>query len=246
MWALSSGCGTSWLSLFLAAQVLSSCFFVAHSQDAGNVTIRIELLPKYPKVGDSVKLIPELTDWAVTSCLWLRSFGTHNYRIFLHEFQPNDKITKGDGHDGKQFLLQYCDLLITKLNMRDMGFYKIIKTTTGETEIGEAFLQILEDTEVVTPSLDPPKRKERVDTVVTVAGILVGCLIGAVLVVSLISCQITKQPEGLGSGEGRSPHSSSKPGSQPRLSIHTLGPGPAPQSQQRLSIHSLGPVPTYT
>nr|XP_008120710.1 PREDICTED: uncharacterized protein LOC103281272 isoform X1 [Anolis carolinensis] len=209
------------------AQISISCFFVAHSQDPTTVNITVVLLPEYPKVGGSVTIIPGTTKRDVTSCLWLKNFEDGYHRIILNEFKPNNKVTKGDKYDGRQFLREHCALLITKLDIEDQASYKIIKNTTSETETGETFLRILGDMD----TSGPHKPQQRVITVGTMAGIIVGCLIGSVLIVGLITYQTMKQSErnSWGSGEGRSPHSSSKPGSQQRLSIHNLGPVPAPQ-----------------
>ncbi|XP_016853631.1 uncharacterized protein LOC107983663 isoform X2 [Anolis carolinensis] len=231
MWALSSGCGTSWLSLFLAAQILISCFFVAHSQDTKIVNISVVLLPEFSMVGDSVTIIPETTERDVTSCMWFRSFEGKYYPIIFKQFKPDERVMRGDGYDGRQFLRENCALRITELDIADMAIYMIIRNTTSKTEAGKVFLRILRDSKVVTPSPVPHKLEPKVITVGTMAGIIVGCLIGSVLIVGLITYQTMKQSErnNLGSGEGRSPHSSSKPGSQQRLSIHNLGPVPAPQ-----------------
>ncbi|XP_062818321.1 uncharacterized protein LOC134293734 isoform X2 [Anolis carolinensis] len=241
MWALSSGCGTSWLSLFLAAQIWSSCFLVAHSQATKNVTISIAVTPEYPLIGDSVTLIPVTTAMDVISCLWLKSFDSEYHEIFLHKIKPDNKVVMGDGYDGRQILRSNCTMRITQLKTEDMTLYVLIRNTTGVTEIGKTFLRILEDTN--TPSPDPDAGEPKVITLGNMAGIGVACLIVSLLIVGLIMYRTMKQPEGLGSGEGRSPHSSSnlgsggrrsphtpsKPGSQPRLSMHTPGPGPAPQ-----------------
>nr|XP_016853634.1 PREDICTED: uncharacterized protein LOC107983664 [Anolis carolinensis] len=208
MWALSSGCGTSWLSLFLAAQILISCFFVAHSQDPTAVNITVVLLPEHPKVGGSVTITPETTKRDVTSCLWLKGSEQGYNRVILNEFKPDSKVTNADQYNGRQSFKENCALHITKLDVEDQASYKIIRNTTSETETGEVFLLILRDSKVVTTT--PHKPEPRVMAVGTMAGIIVGCLVGSVLIVALITYQTMKQSESFGSGEGRSPHTTSK------------------------------------
>ncbi|XP_062818330.1 uncharacterized protein LOC103281274 isoform X2 [Anolis carolinensis] len=229
MWALSSGCGTSWLSLFLA--------------DPKTVNISLTPYPKTPTVRASVTIYPENTTRDVTSCLWLRSKNDEDLWIILNMFKPIEKVLRGAAYNGRQFFRNNCGLLITRLEMEDMAVYKFIRNTTSETETGSIFLWIQQEVVTTTPGPKVPQR--RVITVGTMAGIIVGCLIGSILVVGVITYHTMKQSErtswgsgedrsphstsNLGSAEGRSPHSASKPGSQQRLSIHNLGPVPAPQ-----------------
>nr|XP_020668192.1 carcinoembryonic antigen-related cell adhesion molecule 21-like isoform X3 [Pogona vitticeps] len=184
-WAIAVN-GISWLILLLAAHALGASIFLSLTEKIpANTTIEVTRSPEYPQEGQDVILIPEGKFDDKVSCLWFRGGRERYLEILVYQLKPTIAIHYKPGYNGRQTPDDDCSLHFANVSFEDMALYGVLIERKGNRiEYGERFLLVQE----ATPEPTEPK-ESKVLSLRTIAGIVMGCLIGSVLVVGLISYQ---------------------------------------------------------